>query len=72
MSKRTSGRAGERLRRLIEDSDLNLSQIARRAGVPYQPLWRWFRRKTKREYPVDAAEAVSIAIAGKPLLRSPR
>lgn len=45
------------LKTLIRESGLPILRIAREAGVPPQPLWRWFTGRTEK-YDVDAAHTL--------------
>ena len=51
------------LRKLIEDSDLNLKQIAKRANVDYMTTWRWYAQKT-RSLNVIMAEHIYKTLTG--------
>lgn len=45
------------LKSLIRESGLPILRIAREAGVPPQPLWRWFTGRTA-SYDMDEADRV--------------
>ena len=57
----------ELIRSLIDDSPKrNLSELSRDTGVPFWPLYDWYRRKTEK-LDVTHAEAIHLHLTGKPL-----
>jgi len=57
--------ASERLRKLLDDTWEPLTSIAQKAGVPYDPLWRWINSKSSRgQYDLDHAERVYSYLTG--------
>lgn len=60
--------AADEVLRLIKDSELSLSAIARQSGVRYQPLWKFVKGR-KRGYDVSDAERVYQFFTGNPFIR---
>lgn len=56
--------AASELKRLIHESGLSISEIARQAGVRYQPLQRFVKDINPR-YNLVAAEAVYHTLTGR-------
>ncbi len=59
--------AADEILQLIEDSELPLTEIARSAGVKYQPFWKWVTGR-KKEYSILDGELVYYYLTGRTFL----
>lgn len=58
-----------RLRDLISATDLNLSQLSRRTGVPYAKLRRFVKKK--KSLSLEDAEALHLELTGTTFITTP-
>lgn len=57
-----------RLRELLGATDLNLKQLSRRTGVPYNKIWRFSQRE--KSLSLEDAEALHIELTGETFIAS--
>lgn len=58
-----------RLRVLIDETDLNLSQISGRTKIPLNKLWRFKNRE--KSLSMEDAEKLHIELTGKTFIAAP-
>ena len=60
--------AADELRRLLKEDLRPLKEIARDAGVPYVPLWKWVNKR-QASYNLLQGERVFFFLTGRTFLR---